>query len=222
MSMLDQKNQLIDTLYWTTRTDIIRQEDITRQDKLLEESITRAEEARKQAIKDWDVAAAKDQSYKLAYLEKQNELNKKAFQWFSTSWWLMVFNPNTWEVEFKPADWTEWVTPTSFIQTWTWTVTQNYGATSPVTRDNVKLADWTTWTPWIDIDGQIWDIISSFSDWKVIALQEANESGWFGRRIVIEDTDWNQHVYNHLNASAVHVWDEVKRGQTIAEMWNTW
>lgn len=107
------------------------------------------------------------------------------------------------------------------INVWTWNVTQNYWATSPVSADNVTLADWTVWTPWIDIDGQIWDAIKSYTDGTVVALHEVNESGWFGRRVIVKDEDWRLHVYNHLQGSNVNVWDEVKRWDTIASMWNT-
>lgn len=111
---------------------------------------------------------------------------------------------------------------TGAISTWNNNITQQYGATSQVTADNVPLANWTTWTPWVDVDWAIWDPINSFSNGTVVWLHEVNESGWFGRRLVIKDDDWRLHVYNHLQGSNVNVWDTVKRWDTIAAMWNTW
>jgi len=80
-------------------------------------------------------------------------------------------------------------TPT-IANTWNWNITQEYWATSPVKADNVKLANWLVWTPWIDIDWAIWDDITSFTNWTVVAVHEANESGWFGRRVIIKDEEW--------------------------------
>jgi len=233
----NQANVRLDLLwqmYGIQRGDVIRQQDIERQDQLIADEIERAEEARKQALIAWDAQMAKKFSYELALAEAKSSLNKSSFQFTTPQAWVIAkMNPQTWDVEFITVEEWEitpkWIPsiPTTWTQeaitTWTGQVTQQYWATSPVTTDNVPLASWQTWTPWVDIDWAIWDPIQAFASWTVVALQEPNESGWFGRRMVIEDDEGRLHVYNHLQSAAwdTNVWKRVERGQVIASMWNT-
>ena len=159
MKTLDQKAWLMTDLYWVQRWDLIRQEDIARADRQLNEQIARTEEARKQAIIDWDAQFAKQMTYELKIAEEKSKINQKAFQVVTpwSTWTVWVFNPNTWEVDFKTITWpTAWaVTPTGQVATQTINIDWKTKDVTLDTSVGTSLNDAIT-TIWREV---WWDII---------------------------------------------------------------
>ena len=108
---------------------------------------------------------------------------------------------------------------TNISSIWLWTVTQEFWATSPLAIDNVKLANWSVWTPWIDIDGKIWDPVPATVSWTVKII--ASNTGLWNRVIIIDD-EWNEHFFNHLDWFDVEDWQTIKKWQQIGTIWNSW
>lgn len=100
-----------------------------------------------------------------------------------------------------------------------WTVTQTFWATSPLEIDNVRLADGSVWTPWIDIDGKIWDSIPSTVSWTVKIVKSDT---WLWNRVIITDEQWNEHFFNHLDWFNVEDWQTITKWQQLWTMWNSW
>lgn len=103
---------------------------------------------------------------------------------------------------------------------WLWTVTQDFWATSPLSIDNVKLADWSIGTPGIDIDWKIWDPIPSPISGTVKKIIKSNN--WLGNRVVIVDTQGNEHYFNHLDWFNVEEWKIIKKWQQLGTIGNSW
>lgn len=116
---------------------------------------------------------------------------------------LATGTPSTWE---------------DFIKTWSGNITQDYGATSPLKVDNVKLANGKVWTPWVDIDGKIGDKVDAFAGGTVVS---AKQVPGYGNQVIVEDAQGNMHLYNHLEGFNVAEGDTIDRGQQIATMGNT-
>lgn len=116
---------------------------------------------------------------------------------------LATGTPSTWE---------------DFIKTWSGNITQDYGATSPLKVDNVKLANGKVWTPWVDIDGNIGDKVDAFAGGTVVS---AKQVPGYGNQVIVEDAQGNMHLYNHLEGFNVTEGDTIDRGQQIATMGNT-
>jgi hypothetical protein len=130
------------------------------------------------------------------------------------------FNIDLWELQdFNIGDQTSW-TKVWVSNIGLWTVTQNFWDTSPLTIDNVKLADWSVWTPWIDIDGKIGDTIPSPISWTVKKITKSNT--WLWNSIVVEDEQWNEHFFNHLSQHKVKEWMPIRKWQVFASIWNSW
>lgn len=128
-----------------------------------------------------------------------------------TQLWLNVAEQNA------GVQWQEW-TPTGDYYS-KFRVTQNYGASSPNSKDNVLLANWQTGTPGIDLAMPENSNVIAFSPGKVISVKNAWD---YGIQVVVQDAQWNQHMYSHLNGANVKVWDTIQAGQNIAKSWNTW
>jgi hypothetical protein len=90
---------------------------------------------------------------------------------------------------------------TSGWETWDYysqfRVTQDYWATSPLTIDNVTLANWQKGTPWIDFAMPKWSDILAFTWWEVVKFDSVP---WYWTRIIVKDDNGNEHMYNHLSA----------------------
>jgi len=99
-------------------------------------------------------------------------------------------------------------------------ITQNYWDTSPLAIDNVKLADWTIWTPWIDIDWFNWEALNSPISWTVFEITESKTGLW--NSIQIEDAQGNLHFFNHLQWFDVQKWDTINNWDLIGKIWFTW
>ena len=100
-----------------------------------------------------------------------------------------------------------------------WNITQNFWDTSPLSIDNIELANWEIWTPWIDIDWKIWDRIPSPINGVV---KEINKSStWLWNSVIIEDNKGNLHYFNHLDKKTVNLWDNISAGQIFWTMWNS-
>lgn len=99
-------------------------------------------------------------------------------------------------------------------------VTQNYGAKTPVTSDNVPLQNGSVGHPGIDIDGFTGDAIQSFVGGTV--TQIANNGG-YGNQIIITDSDGNEHMYSHLRDldAPVIMGQEINAGDAIGFMGNS-
>lgn len=111
----------------------------------------------------------------------------------------------------------QWITKPS-ATSW-FTITQNYWATSPNSKDNVKLANWQVWTPWVDYSMSLNTPINTWITWEVTFVWNKWD---YWNQVIITDEQWNQHMYSHLNSANVKLWDKVTSGQNIALSWNTW
>ena len=148
-------------------------------------------------------------------LDEQNEVDNEY-------WWTESITGKQYKLEdefgFNNGETTSW-TNIGIKNIWIWNVTQQFGATSPLKIDNVRLANWTVWTPWIDIDGKIWDPIPSTVA-GTIKLIKSTTGLW--NRVVIIDEQWNEHFFNHLDWFNVEDWQTVSKWEQIGTMWNSW
>lgn len=111
-----------------------------------------------------------------------------------------------------------------------WNVSQTYGTSSVLSSDNVKLVNWQVWTPWLDLAGNLWDSISAFA-WGTVLKVVSGKSNmpvtkwasWdYWNQVVIKDTSWKIHYYNHLDSVwNFKEWQEIQRGQQIWTMGNS-
>lgn len=131
--------------------------------------------------------------------------------WTATSPNYMQYNSSTWN--WEKVTWTTW-------SNLTWlTISQNYWDTSPNSKDNVKLANWKVWTPWVDYSMNENTVINSWIEWEVISAWKKWD---YWNQVVIKDSEWNLHMYSHLNEIDVKVWDKITTWTQIALSWNTW
>lgn len=123
--LINKKMELAENIYGTQRGDLITKESIDRQDKLLSESITRSQQAKKEAIAQWDIEAAQTHAYNIALAEAKAKINKENQVRFTTAnLWdgaVLKYDKFTWEetiVTNEAAD-----IPESTI-TGSWKITQ--------------------------------------------------------------------------------------------------
>ena len=109
--------------------------------------------------------------------------------------------------------WNEWTPLWDYYSQFK--ITQNVWAKSPNTKDTW----WNWWTPWIDFAMTEWTSIKAITGWKVVWAQSNKD---YGTQVIIEDENWNQHMYSHLSKPNVKIWDIIQHWQDIAKSWNTW
>lgn len=98
-------------------------------------------------------------------------------------------------------------------------ITQQYGATSPLTKDNVPLQSGISGTPGIDFDGNLGDPVRSFVSGTVISV--ANDPN-YGNQVKIQDANGNTHIYSHLQDLPTYLLDKtVLGGDVIGAIGNT-
>ena len=131
-------------------------------------------------------------------------------------WWVTYkVNKDTWDYEIV----TWWTAPQVADYYNNFRVTQNYWDTSPLKIDNVQLANWKVWTPWLDLAMPNWSDVIAFTWWQVV---KAWSTSWYWTQVIVEDSQGNQHMYNHLSDWLVNVWDTIQPWQVIAKSWNSW
>lgn len=158
-----------------------------------------------------------------------NSTDEEILKFVSKWWWQWnTFNlKNIWDASdddiwsFLDFNWADQTAQTKvWIENiWLWNVTQEFWATSPLKIDNVRLADGSVWTPWIDIDGKIWDNIPSTISWTVKII-ESND--WLWNRVIVLDEEWNEHFFNHLQWFNVKNGQKINKWDIIGTMWNSW
>jgi murein DD-endopeptidase MepM/ murein hydrolase activator NlpD len=98
-------------------------------------------------------------------------------------------------------------------------ITQQYGANSPLTKDNVPLQSGVSGTPGIDFDGNLGDAVRSFVAGTVISV--ANDPN-YGNQVKIQDASGNTHIYSHLQNLPTYLLNKtVLGGDVIGEIGNT-
>lgn len=118
-------------------------------------------------------------------------------------------------------------------QYWNWKVSQTYGTDSILKSDNLRLANWSFWTPGIDLAWQLWDRVAAFEWWTIVSVtswqtniprEQWEETGWsFWNQVVVRDPRGQLHYYNHLdNVGNYQEWQAIQKGQLLWTMWNTW
>lgn len=139
-SLINSKLELIQTMYWTKRWDLIRQEEYARADDLLQKQWDKADADYQRALADGRIDRAKDIAYQKEILKYQQELqdsNKANFQALTPgNWMLAVFDPNTWEIEWKEVK--AW-TATGWWITWSGKITQIDFTTPTWTKKVLKI-----------------------------------------------------------------------------------
>ena len=98
-------------------------------------------------------------------------------------------------------------------------ITQNYGASSSLSSDNVKLQNGAKGTPGVDIDGELGDVIPSFVAGTVEFAGDTK--GGLGLSVQIRDNQGNLHFYNHLKDIHVDKGQKIGKGEVVAEMGNS-
>ena len=118
--LVEQKLKLQNQCIKTSRSDIIRQDQITRQDTLLKEEIERAEQSKQQAVNNGDAQLPKNHAYSIALLKEKAKLNDEYADKFSTAnlaWGaVMKLNKKTGEHEVvsAPSETASSTIPTTF------------------------------------------------------------------------------------------------------------
>jgi len=97
-------------------------------------------------------------------------------------------------------------------------VSQDYGANSPNSKDNVPLLNGKTGTPWIDFKMPVGSEVYATTGGTVVTALSSKD---YGMQIAIKDDNGNVHMYSHLSNANFKVGDKVTPGQSIANSGNS-
>lgn len=71
----------------------------------------------------------------------------------------------------------------------------------------------------VDLAGKLYDPITSYTDWKIIASWTAK---WWWNYVLVETPTWEQIRYSHLNSINPSETNIVTKWQEIGKMWSSW
>lgn len=217
---IEREDDLIDRS--EKREDLLTEKTFARQDKLIADQIAQADKDRIQAIKDGNEQAAIDQSYKIKFLEEQHKLNAKYADDIKLLGWnaYLERNVSTGGMDLKSTEWA-W-RPTSSANTWD-IVSEHKSASEWASAWGVPSSKW--WThdqfTWVDYVGNVWDPVTAPFDLHVISVEDQWDVK-FWKTVLTEDSNGNRYRFSHLDGFNVAIWDNVKQGQLIWPLWNTW